>query len=190
MVRYAKEHKETTRQRIIESAGQRFKESGLDGSGIAILMADAGLTNGAFYAHFESKNDLVANVVADQLGHQARALGQLPPGRDGLLAFIREYLTPRHRDNPADGCPSAALLDEIVRCDEPTRQAYTHGARAILKEIESRLSPTKPSSARGQAIGLYTLMVGTLQLARAIDDEKLSSQILKHGIENARLFLN
>ena len=70
MARYGKEHKEATRRRIIEAAGRRFKRDGIDGSGIATLMADAGLTNGAFYAHFDSKDDLVATTVADQLREQ------------------------------------------------------------------------------------------------------------------------
>ena len=79
-MRYGKEHKQATRQRIIDVAGRRFKTDGIDGSGIATLMADAGLTNGAFYAHFESKNDLVATMVADQLRAQRDSLGELAPG--------------------------------------------------------------------------------------------------------------
>ena len=66
-MRYGKEHKQATRQRIIEAAGRRFKRDGIDGSGISTLMTDAGLTNGAFYTHFTSKDDLVATAVADQL---------------------------------------------------------------------------------------------------------------------------
>ena len=65
-MRYSKGHKQATRQRILEAAGRRFKQDGIDGAGVATLMSDAGLTNGAFYAHFESKDDLVANVLADQ----------------------------------------------------------------------------------------------------------------------------
>src|SRR2546421_4267978 len=117
-VRYSKEHKEATRQRIIETAGRRFKRDGIDGSGVATLMADAGLTNGAFYAHFASKDDLVTNVVADQLKTQAEAYEALSPGRAGLEEFVREYLSPRHRDHRDTGCPSAALLDEIGRCQK------------------------------------------------------------------------
>lgn len=81
VARYDKEHKQATRQRILETSGRRFKQSGIDGSGVATLMADAGLTNGAFYAHFTSKDDLVANVVADQLRTQAETFRALPPGR-------------------------------------------------------------------------------------------------------------
>ena len=70
MARYGKDHKQATRRRIIEAAGRRLKRDGIDGSGVATLMADAGLTNGAFYAHFDSKEDLVASTVADQLREQ------------------------------------------------------------------------------------------------------------------------
>ena len=84
MARYDAEHKGETRRRIVETAGRRLKQDGIDGSGIAALMSDAGLTNGAFYAHFESKDDLVANVVADQLAIQRAVLARyLRAGRTG-----------------------------------------------------------------------------------------------------------
>src|SRR5205809_3279013 len=116
MARYGKEHKQATRQRIIEAAGARLKRDGVHGSGVATLMKDAGLTNGAFYAHFESKEELVATAVSDQLRGQREWLGSFAPGRAGVAQIVRAYLSPEHRDNPADGCPSAALLDEIDRC--------------------------------------------------------------------------
>lgn len=188
MARYAKEHKQVTRQRIIERAGHRFKQDGIDGSGISTLMSDAGLTNGAFYAHFESKDDLVANVVAEQLRAQVKQYDTLRPGREGLEDFIRGYLSPEHRDNPGYGCPSAALLDEIGRCGDATKDVYTDGARAILDELAARLAPEDPQSARGQAIGLYTMAVGTLQLSRALSDRKFSDEVLEQGIENALTF--
>src|SRR5256885_14372899 len=93
VVRYGKEHKQVARQRIIETAGRRLKRDGIDGSGLATLMADAGLTNGAFYAHFSSKEDLVATVVADQLRGQREQYSAWPPGRDGVELMVREYLS-------------------------------------------------------------------------------------------------
>jgi AcrR family transcriptional regulator len=189
VARYDKVHKQATRQRIIETAGHRFKQDGIDGSGIATLMADAGLTNGAFYAHFSSKDDLVAHVVADQLDTQAESFRALPPGRAGLEGFLREYLSPQHRDNPADGCPSAALLDEIARCPAGTKHAYTDAAQAILDEIAARLAPGDPQSARAKALGLYTMAVGTLQVSRAVSDPKVADEVLEQGIQNARMFL-
>src|SRR5215208_5114828 len=92
------DHKQETRQRILDAAGQRFKQDGIDGAGIAAVMSDAGLTNGAFYGHFSSKEDLVANVLADQLRAQRRSFDAQAPDREGLEAFIRLYLSPQHRD--------------------------------------------------------------------------------------------
>jgi AcrR family transcriptional regulator len=189
VARYDKEHKQATRQRILDTAGHRFKTDGIDGSGVATLMADAGLTNGAFYAHFSSKDDLVANVVADQLGSQAQSFSELPPGRAGLEEFLREYLSPQHRDNPGAGCPSAALLDEIGRCATGTKDAYTDGARVILDEIAGRLAPKDPQSAYGKALALYTMAVGTLQLSRALSDPKFADEVLEQGIQNVLVFL-
>ncbi len=144
MARYDAEHKAETRRRIIETAGRRLKQDGIDGSGVAALMTDAGLTNGAFYAHFGSKDDLVANVVADQLATQCAVLDSLPEGRAALEEFICDYLAPRHRDHPSTGCPSAALLDEIGRCDDAVRDSYTEGMQSIVDVIAAHLSPHRP----------------------------------------------
>jgi AcrR family transcriptional regulator len=189
LARYNKEHKEATRRRIIETSGRRFKQDGIDGAGIATLMADAGLTNGAFYAHFDSKDDLVATVLGDELARQATSFGELPPGRAGLEAFVRRYLSRDHRDHRDVGCPSAALLDEIGRSPKETKQAYTKGAKAILDEICARLAPEDPSSARGTALTLFAMLVGAMQLARALSDRKLSDAALEEGVRSALAML-
>ena len=144
VARYDTEHKAQTRRRIIETAGRRFKQDGIDGSGVAALMADAGLTNGAFYAHFESKDDLVANVVADQLATQRAVLAALPEGRAALEGSCANYLSPHHRDDPGTGCPNAALLDEIGRCGDAVRDSYTKGMQSIVDVIATHLSPRGP----------------------------------------------
>ena len=185
MARYGKEHKQATRQRIIQTAGRRLKRDGIDGSGVATLMADAGLTNGAFYAHFASKDDLVATTVADQLREQREQYSTQPPGRDGVELMVREYLSAAHRDSPGDGCPSAALLAEIVRSGEATKRAYTEGLLAIADEIAGRLAPDDPPSARGKTLGLFALLIGTLQLSRALADRRLADEVLEQGIKNA-----
>jgi TetR/AcrR family transcriptional repressor of nem operon len=83
-MRYGKDQKHETRQRIVEAAGRRFKQDGIDGAGVAIVMSDAGLTNGAFYGHFASKEDLVANVLAEQLRAQRYSVDAAAPDRAGL----------------------------------------------------------------------------------------------------------
>jgi TetR/AcrR family transcriptional regulator, transcriptional repressor for nem operon len=190
VVRYGKQHKQATRQRILETAGRRFKRDGIDGSGIATLMADAGLTNGAFYAHFASKQELVATAVADQLRNQRESLGTLAPGRAGVEQYVRSYLSVQHRDNPDDGCPSAALLDEIGRCTQATKRAYTDGLLAMVDDIAARLAPHDPPSARTKTLSVFALMVGTLQLSRALADRQLADAVLEQGIHNALALLD
>jgi len=188
-VRYGTEHKQATRQRIIETAGRRLKRDGIDGSGIATLMADAGLTNGAFYAHFASKEDLVATAVADQLREQRASVSGRVPGRAGVEQYVREYLSVQHRDNPGDGCPSAALLDEIGRCTDATKRAYTDGLLAVIDDITTRMAPDDPPPARATTLSVFALMIGTLQLSRAVADTQLADEILEQGLQNALTLL-
>ncbi|WP_333741313.1 TetR/AcrR family transcriptional regulator [Streptomyces sp. IBSBF 2806] len=190
-MRYGKEHNQATRQRIIETAGRRFKRDGIDGSGIAALMKDAGLTNGAFYTHFTSKDELVATAVADQLHTQnAKIVAHAAPGHAGLEQIVRWYLSPWHRDSPGDGCPSAALLDEIGRCTHPTKQAYTDGVLVIADGIAARLAPDDPLSVRTKTLSTYAMMAGTLQLSRALADRRLADEVLEQGIHNALALLD
>jgi TetR/AcrR family transcriptional repressor of nem operon len=189
-MRYGKDQKQATRQRILEAAGRRFKQDGIDGAGVAALMSDAGLTNGAFYAHFDSKEDLVANVLADQLRTQRQSIDAESPDRDGLEAFVRSYLSPQHRDESADGCPSAALLDEIARRPAATRQVFTDELMGVIDDITLRLDPTDVAAARTDALTVFGLMVGTLQLARALADRDLSDQLLARGAETALKLLD
>jgi AcrR family transcriptional regulator len=184
MARYGKDHKLATRRRIIEAAGRRLKRDGIDGSGVAALMADAGLTNGAFYAHFESKEDLVARAVADQLREQREAYST-----QSIEEIVRGYLSIEHRNDTEGGCPSAALLDEIARASEAVKRAYTDGQVAIIDDAAARLVPGNPESARAQALGVFALMVGTLQVSRALADQRLADEVLEQGIQNALALL-
>jgi TetR/AcrR family transcriptional regulator, transcriptional repressor for nem operon len=184
MARYDKQHKQATRRRIIEVAGRRFKQDGIDGSGIATLMQDAGLTNGAFYAHFDSKDDLVATVVADQLQAQRERVNARVAGHAGIEQFVREYLSIQHRDNPQDGCPSAALLDEIARSADDVKRAYTAGALALVDDIAARLAPHDRRSARARTLSALAMMIGTLQLSRAVADQQLAGEMLADGVQN------
>jgi TetR/AcrR family transcriptional regulator, transcriptional repressor for nem operon len=189
-MRYSQDHKQETRRRILEVAGRRFKQDGIDGTGVATLMSDAGLTNGAFYGHFSSKEDLVANVLADQLRTQRESFDDQPSDRAGLEAFVRSYLSPAHRDQLADGCPSAALLDEIGRRPTDTRDVFTSEVMGVVDDIALRLDPTDIEAARVDALTIFGLMVGALQLARALTDRRLSDELLARGEETALKLLD
>ncbi len=189
-MRYSKDHKQATRQRILEAAGRRFKRDGIDGAGLATVMADAGLTNGAFYAHFSSKEDLVANVLAEQLRAQRQSLDAEPSDRAGLEAFVRSYLSPEHRNQFADGCPSAALLDEIARRPADTRDVFTEEVMGVVDDIAARINPTDVEAGRVDALTVFGLMVGTLQLARTLTDRQLSDRLLDRGVETALKLLD
>jgi AcrR family transcriptional regulator len=180
MARYGKDHKQATRRRIIDAAGRRLKGDGIAGSGIATLMADAGLTNGAFYAHFDSKEDLVANALAEQLREQRQSFSAMP-----VEQIVRAYLSIEHRDNPEGGCPSAALLDEIGRSTDATKRAYTDGLLGVIDDIAERLASDDPRSARVKTLSVFALMVGTLEVSRALADRQLADDVLEQGIRSA-----
>jgi TetR/AcrR family transcriptional regulator, transcriptional repressor for nem operon len=190
MTRYGKQHKQATRRRIIAAAGRRLKQDGIDGSGVAALMADAGLTNGAFYAHFASKDDLVATALGDQLDEQRERYRTRVCDRAGAEQMVREYLSAEHRDNPADGCPSAALLDEIGRCTDATKRSYTEGMLGIADHIAALIAPENPRSARARTLSLFAMLIGTLQLSRALADRQLADVVLEQGIHNALALLD
>ncbi|MFC5729315.1 MULTISPECIES: TetR/AcrR family transcriptional regulator [Nocardioides] len=171
----------------MERAGRRFKSDGVERSGIATLMADAGLTNGAFYAHFASKDDLVATVVTDQMESQReRFRAEVLDGR-GLEAYLRNYLSPDHRDHPDEGCPSAALLEDIARGADATKRAYTDGIVALAEELAGVIDASSSLSAR--ALSIFAAMIGTLQVTRAIADDQLADEVLSCGIDNASALL-
>ena len=102
---------------------------------------------------------------------------------------MRAYLSAQHRDNPADGCPSAALLDEIGRGADAVKRAYTDGLLAVIDDAAARLAPSDPPSARAKTLSVFALMTGTLQLSRALADRQLADEVLEQGLQNALTLL-
>jgi TetR/AcrR family transcriptional regulator, transcriptional repressor for nem operon len=181
-MRYEKGHKEATRQHIIDVASRQFRESGVAAAGLAGIMSAAGLTNGAFYAHFESKEDLVRAVLD---GAPDRGLASNLSANVGLEKSIRDYLGMRHRDNAGSGCPTAALVAEIARHPRETRDIFTEKADQIILLITAQIRTGSAAERRRKAMAIYGMMVGALQLARAVNDRKLSEAMLESAIEGA-----
>ena len=184
-MRYQKGHKDTTRQHIIDVASGQFRENGVAAVGLAGIMSGAGLTNGAFYAHFDSKEDLVQAVLRNALSRREGALRTALESGAGLEAVIRDYLSARHRDGAGRGCPTAALVAEIARHPNKTRDAFTAKISEIIALLAAQIRDRSAAGRRRKAVAIYGMMVGTLQLARAVNDRRLSDEILDGGVTAA-----
>ncbi|MDE1882637.1 MAG: TetR/AcrR family transcriptional regulator [Rhodospirillales bacterium] len=181
-MRFAKGHKEETRRHIVQAAAARFRTDGVEGTGIATLMEDAGLTHGGFYAHFSSKEALVRAALEEGFAENAEKRA----GHKDLEELVRSYLRPGHRDTPGKGCIAAALIEEVARGGTETRAVFTKQLRAATARIATLL-PAEWDTAQRQARAgaIFALLLGTLQMARAAQDEAWSDALLKHGAEAA-----
>ena len=181
-MRKSKQEAAVTRQRIIKAAAAAFRKNGIAGTGLSDLMAAAGLTHGGFYRHFDSKDQVVAEAciaaaesLIDQLA--ASASGKSP--QRGLKTIVETYLSAAHRDQPADGCPLAALGSEIARGDERTRAAATQGFLKFVEIIASQFGKTRPDLARRRALVAAATMIGALTMSRIVTNSELSAAILR-----------
>lgn len=190
-MRYEKGHKEQTRKRVVDVASARFRAQGIEATGVAGLMADAGLTHGGFYAHFKSKDDLVREAIAEAHARSRETWtnevqAAKERGEDGLEVIVRRYLRTAHRDRPEAGCSVAALAQEVARNDLKTRDVMAHAADEIVAIIASELpSSLLEEKARETAYAIFGLLIGTLQLARVTTDKALSESILQSGQDAA-----
>ena len=169
------------RERIVEVAARLFRERGFEGIGVAELMKFAGLTHGGFYGHFASKEDLMAQACARALGGSLDAMHQVAErsGENALSAVASAYLSPAHRDGPGEGCALAALGAEAARHGPPVREAFTQGVRSLV-DMLTRLLPGKSKRAkRERAVAIFASMVGAIVLARAVNDDELSEEVLQ-----------
>ncbi|MER9392997.1 MULTISPECIES: TetR/AcrR family transcriptional regulator [unclassified Mesorhizobium] len=182
-MRYEKGRKDASRDRIVEVAAQRFRGDGIAASGLAAIMGDAGLTNGAFYPHFQSKAELVRESLVAALESQSQQLQEVLAA-GGPEMGIAAYLSAEHRDNPGAGCASAALLPELARQPPETRQVYTERLLVLVRQLSAALPQTKDPEAA--ALGVFATLIGTLQLARAAAGTELSDRILAAGADAAR----
>ena len=183
-MRYEKGRKDASRGRIMEVATDRFRSDGIAASGLATIMSDAGLTNGAFYPHFQSKTELVRESVTSALEDQSQRL-QDAFAAGGLEAVLSAYLSAEHRDNPGGGCVSAALLPELARQPPETRSLFASRILAMVQQMASSLPP-QTKDPEGVVLALYATLIGTLQLARATQGTALSDRILAAGADAAR----
>jgi TetR/AcrR family transcriptional repressor of nem operon len=171
-MKVSREQMAENRRRILDEASRLFRAKGFDAVSVAEVMKAAGLTHGGFYGHFTSKDDLIAQTLAHVLAVDAGGGGD-------FRAYVEAYLSPRHRDNAAGGCPTACLVADIRHQTAAARAAMTEGLRSQIDRASAALPGVGPADRRRAAIGSWAAMVGAVILARAIDDPALSDEILE-----------
>jgi TetR/AcrR family transcriptional regulator, transcriptional repressor for nem operon len=180
-MRYSAKHKEQTRAKLLKKASKRFREEGLQSTGIAKLMRDMGLTHGGFYGHFRSKNDLVATALKDMFAETTedlkKAIAGSTPGKE-VSAIVNFYLSARNREHPELSCLLPTLASEIARQPKSIRQVYTQGFAEQVARL-ARFMPGDDEAEKNQrAHSFIAAMAGTMMFARAVSDPRLSDQIL------------
>jgi TetR/AcrR family transcriptional regulator, transcriptional repressor for nem operon len=177
-MRQSREEKAKTHDRIVRIASARIREAGIESPGVAEIMQAAGLTHGGFYKHFGSRDDLIAEAADRAFADGERSVHEVTQGaQEPLAAFVDWYVSTQHRDNPATGCPVAALGDDVSRGDDRVRAAYRGQVERYLANLERLLGGGE--DARHRATVALSTLVGSIVLARAIDDEALSDEILR-----------
>lgn len=179
-MRVTKEQAAKNRETILETASKLFRERGIDGVGIAELAKTSGLTHGCLYAHFESKDALVAEVCAHSLARSLEKWQRLAEEHpdDPLGAITANYLSRRHADRAGEGCLLAALSADVARQGPETRRILTEGLQALLEILEQHAGTGSAKGDRSWARAQMATLVGAVTLARAVDDPALSDGFL------------
>ncbi|MCP5366917.1 MAG: TetR/AcrR family transcriptional regulator [Hyphomicrobiales bacterium] len=180
--------KEESRRRVLAAASRLFRQHGYAGVGIDTIMAAAGLTRGAFYAHFPSKRALFAEVIGGEHGFNRLMKGRGGGDPDTLtaeaLAIVGGYLHPDHRAEVGLGCTMAALAADVARGGAEARAAYARRVRELAGEFARGLPDRDggpepdPRAPDPRALAAMVLSVGAMVMVRALDDDALAAAIL------------
>ncbi len=180
-MRYAPEHKEETRRKIIIMAGRLFRKHGYEGVGIDQIMAAANLTRGGFYGYFKSKQDLFTAVVDSEHDFNLKMTSRKGDSQQGLieeaLEIIEGYLDIKNRTVVGQGCTMAALSVDVARSNRPTKNAYTAFIEDLASQFNRTINPSEPLDARG--LLCIATCVGGLTIARGLSDDKLAEKTLQ-----------
>jgi TetR/AcrR family transcriptional repressor of nem operon len=177
---HSRDDKTRSHERIVEIAARRIREVGTDAPGVAEIMKTAGLTHGGFYKHFASRDELIAEAADRSFTDGSRRISELVEGaEDPLGSLVEGYLSAEHRDAPGSGCGVAALSGDAARADDRLRQAYTAQVSRYIDRLEGLLPSTgSPDEDRERATVAVSTLVGSLLMARAVDDPALADEIL------------
>jgi len=186
----SKAAKAQSHDRIVKVAAARFRERGVDAIGVADLMKDAGLTHGAFYRHFASREELVAAAVERALqdgGRTVAAIANSKLDRQAVLAaIVNAYLSAAHRDGLASSCAVATLAGDVAHSNHRTRSAYTQQVATYLELLTNLIAGDKRKSRRVKAIAALSTLIGAISMARAVNDDTLSTEILRSAADELK----
>ena len=182
MTRYSADHKDKTRAAIIEAAAERIRTEGLAGLGVAAIMSEAGLTHGGFYAHFPSRDALLAAAIERLFDKAIAGVDRYEAKYGGPIAlerYVDFYLSPRHRDDMTIGCPIPSLAGEAQRSEDKVRLAFEDGLDRLAARL-GKLMPTGAKKGGGKKAAMVLLgeLAGTLAVSRAMADAKQSNELL------------
>jgi TetR/AcrR family transcriptional regulator, transcriptional repressor for nem operon len=179
-VGHSQAEKAESHERIVQVAAKRFRENGVGGIGVVDLMKQAGLTHGGFYRHFASRDELVAEAIERALSEGARAVAAVAKVEDRPLeALVDAYLSTAHRDALATSCAVTTLAADVTRCNQRARSAYTRQVKAYLELLTRLISGNTQRARRRKALAALSTLVGAVSMARAVNDDQLSREILK-----------
>jgi TetR/AcrR family transcriptional repressor of nem operon len=176
MARYASDHKQKTREAIVEAAARCIRAGGLDALGVASIMSEVGLTHGGFYAHFRSRDALLAAAVGHLFDTATSTLDRFEEkhGPRALERYVDFYLSPRHRDDASIGCPIPALAADMRNAAPVVRAAFDAG----LEKLADRLGRLMPQGGRRAGLALLSEMSGVLSVSRTLADARASTELL------------
>jgi TetR/AcrR family transcriptional regulator, transcriptional repressor for nem operon len=179
-MKVTREQAAENREKILRAAARLFREKGFEGTAVAELMHDAGLTHGGFYGHFASKGDLAAKACEATLTRSAESWTRLADdgGDAALAALVENYLSEAHRDRPGSGCALSILGPEAARQEPPIRSALTTGLNKLIGVLQKAIPGRSEAAKREAALAAMAQLVGAVMLARMVDDRQLSDDIL------------
>jgi TetR/AcrR family transcriptional repressor of nem operon len=178
-MRQSRAEKARTHERIVETASARIRKEGIEGPGVGEIMQAAGLTHGGFYKHFGSRDDLIAEAADHAFAYAGRTLDRYANDEpEPFAAWVDWYLSEEHRDDPgADRCPVAALVGDVGRADDGVRAGYSAVVERYIATLQGMLGGGE--NARREATIAVSTLLGSLVLAREVDDDALSTEILR-----------
>lgn len=182
-MRYDARHKEQTHRQLLDIAGRLLRTGGPEAVSVTQVMGEAGLTNGGFYAHFRSREDLLAQAIERAFRDATAMFERARDGRaaaEALLRYVRSYLSAAHRDMPELGCPVPALGADVMRLSNAARVCFTGGVDDLVKRIASLVEALGIQQPQAVARSILAEMSGALTLSRIVAEDADASAAILH----------